>query len=264
MPEPSKAFPLPLSRALPPDLIKAAARGEIKRVVKWLRQGHVDAQCSELTGNALLHSAAVHEHLPLMQELLKRGATVDLQNAEGSTALMAAAEQARFGDAAVRLLLDYKADANLQTNLHRVTALMSAARNGHHDVVALLLVRGADPDILSAEYGTALHQAAGAGNRGCVLTLLDAGANAGLRTQLGVTARDQALKAGYSDIAQILARRSSTPDSASEASKPSSKGAAKKKQDGVLSLPSPETQGVASRAGSARRKLLSQDLAKGC
>ena len=74
---------------------------------------------------------------------------------------------------------------------------------------------------------------------------------------------DDALEAGDVIEKGVLRRPKRRPKRATRKNPASSKGAAKKKQDGVLSLPSPETQGVASR-GSARRKLLSQDLAKGC
>tara|TARA_B110001452_G_C15175417_1_gene408443 strand:- start:213 stop:998 length:786 start_codon:yes stop_codon:yes gene_type:complete len=201
---------------LPCELINAAARGEIKRVVKWLRQGDINAQCMELAGNALLHSASVHEQIEMMRELLKRGATVNLQNHEGSTALMAASEQARFGDAAVRLLLEHKADPNLQTNIQRVTALMSAARCGHAGVVALLLRSGAEPDLHNPEHGTALHQAAGAGHMNCVQLLLDAGANTELVNRKGRTAHCVAVRRGKADVAKLLASKGKDDASSGE------------------------------------------------
>lgn len=185
-------------------MIRAAARGEVKRCTKWLRQGHVDAQCEVLTGNGMLHSASVHEQLELMRTLLKHGATVDLLNFEGSTALMAAAEQARYGSAAVRILLDHKADPNLATNVRQVTALMSAARNGHEDVVTLLLENGADPDLRSDDFGTALHQAAAAGHTGCARALLRAGAKTDSRNLSGCTPRDLAVKHQHVDVARLL------------------------------------------------------------
>ena len=61
----------------------AATRGELPKVVKWLRKGgHVDALFSweDADGSpfaALLHAAAAKGQLAVAKELLKRGATVD-------------------------------------------------------------------------------------------------------------------------------------------------------------------------------------------
>lgn len=80
--------------------------------------------------------------------LLQHKACVDLQNNEGSTALMAASEQARFGTEAVRMLLERGAQCNMQCDrFDGYTALTSAARNAHHAVLVLLLEHRADPII---------------------------------------------------------------------------------------------------------------------
>ena len=201
------AMPNAAAPELPKELIHSARKGEVKRVVKWLRQGgHVDAACTSLTGNALLHSAAVHEQLELMKELLERGAAVNLQNAEGSTALMAASEQARFGTEAARLLLEHRASVDLRAS-GGITALMSAARCGHTAIVDLLLDNAADPDLQNDNGGTALMQAAGAGHTACAEALLNAGANMELRTDKGRTALHFAEKYSCRETAQLLRER---------------------------------------------------------
>ena len=57
--------------------------------------------------------------------LLQRGASVNLQNYDGLTALMAAAAQGHTSS--VQVLLDAKADASLQTK-HGHTALIGGAK----------------------------------------------------------------------------------------------------------------------------------------
>ena len=77
---------------LPEELRRSAVRGELQKVVKWLRKGGlVDALCPTTTvaGRAtaitLLQEAAVNGHLAMVRELLKRGASVDLQTSLGGT-----------------------------------------------------------------------------------------------------------------------------------------------------------------------------------
>ena len=84
--------------SLPIEIQRSAERGELQKVIKWLRKGGaVDAHCSattrdgQSTTDTLLLAAAACGHLEMVRELLKRGASVDLQNSLGNTALMNAA-----------------------------------------------------------------------------------------------------------------------------------------------------------------------------
>ena len=84
--------------SLPFEIFRSAERGELQKVVKWLRKGGaVDAFRSTTTVDgrptttSLLLAAAANDHLEMVRELLKRGASVDLPSSLGDTALMAAA-----------------------------------------------------------------------------------------------------------------------------------------------------------------------------
>lgn len=189
--------------SLPDELIHAARRGQVKRIVKWLKAGGcVDGRCTALTGNTLLHAAAVHEQAELMLLLLRQKASVNLQNHEGSTALMAASEQARYGTEAVRILLEQGAECNMQCD-RLCTALTSAARNGRRAVLLLLIEHRADPDHHTEKLGSPLMQAAGAGHVACVKALLEARADTSVRSA-GKTALDFALSRGHTEIAAML------------------------------------------------------------
>ena len=66
----------------PEEIYVAAGRGELPKVVKWLRKGgHVDALHSwedkeaRTLSSGLLHAAARNGQLAVAKELLKRGAT---------------------------------------------------------------------------------------------------------------------------------------------------------------------------------------------
>jgi hypothetical protein len=150
--------------ALPIDLIRSAERGELHAVVEWLGEGgSVDAVCPVPTGGdgeaevaGMLHVAAVRGHLVVVRELLKRGASVDLQTGAGFRALMAAAG---FGHhAIVLLLLQHSADPNHQSN-NGQAALMVAAGAGQLACVQTLLRAKADPELMDNSGRTALQYA---------------------------------------------------------------------------------------------------------
>ena len=111
-----------------------------------------------------------------MAELINRGAPVDLRSDEGSTALMAAAEQNTRGSAVVRLLLENAANPNLAQQ-DGITALMSAARTRHDAIVTTLLENSARPDQRARNGATALMIAAVEGHCCCVRALLTAQAD---------------------------------------------------------------------------------------
>jgi len=80
----------------------------------------------------------------------------------------------------VALLLDHGADPDAELSFG--TPLRIAARNGHAEIVALLLAKGADPDATSGEQEqAALHDAAELGRLATAELLLRAGADVNLR-----------------------------------------------------------------------------------
>ena len=103
---------------LPKEIHRSAQRGELQKVVKWLRKGGlVDAASSpgclvRLTASTLLHAAAANDQLEMVRELLKRGASIDLRSNLGLTAL---ADAAIFGHLSIMLvLLQHSANPDLQ------------------------------------------------------------------------------------------------------------------------------------------------------
>ena len=155
---------------LPEEVAEAATKGELQKVVKWLRKGgHVDARGEQEGARfTLLHWAATFGHLSLAKEVLKRRADVNLLSS-GCTPLMAAAfalppEQDMAGVpasipgrlAVLRLLLQQNAAVNFQ-NDSQYTALMSAAEDGNDDCIAILLEAGADTSLRESEGRNALE-----------------------------------------------------------------------------------------------------------
>ena len=95
-------------------LFEAAFMGDEHAMTAWLDEGGcVNARCAQ-TGATLLISAAYEGQESVVRMLLQRGASVNLQNFLGCTALMNTA----FKDHATvaQALLDAKADASIQSN----------------------------------------------------------------------------------------------------------------------------------------------------
>lgn len=93
------------------------------------------------------------------------------------------------------------------------TPLHYAATSGHLEIMNLLLENYAYIDAESPNGTTPLMMAAQYGSAAAVRLLLDAGADASLRNQLGLTAIDFATKANRTDSAESIAatRRSQLP-----------------------------------------------------
>ena len=120
--------------SLPEEIHLSAQRGELQKVVKWLRKGGlVDALGSTTTRGGrptttiLLLTAAAFDQLEMVRELLKRGASVDLQNSLGASALINAAGNGHLS--IVLVLLQHSANLDLQ-NIEGGTALMASAHHG--------------------------------------------------------------------------------------------------------------------------------------
>jgi ankyrin repeat protein len=136
----------------------------------------------------------------------------------------------RAGDgAAVRDLLDENAELAAARDEHGVSAVLTAARLGHDDIVQLLLdanppldvhdaaavgrtralaeLLDADRDAMrrtAADGETALHLAAAFGHQDAVELLLDHGADPAARDVEGRTPADLAAAQGHEDVARFL------------------------------------------------------------
>jgi ankyrin repeat protein len=144
-------------------LMTAARTGNVEAAKVLLDAGaKVDAR-EEWHSQTPLMWAAAYKHPEMIQELIKRGADVNARSkvntwerqvtAEprdkwlplgGMTPLMYASREGCVPCA--RILADSKADLNAQ-DPHGVTATLMAIINGHYDVAALLVDKGADPNI---------------------------------------------------------------------------------------------------------------------
>ena len=219
---PRAAMSAPTS--LPMEIHRSAGLGELQKVVKWLRKGGpVGAFCPSTTASGrpvtetLLHAAATNDHLAMVKELLKRGASVDQQGSLGVTALMEAAGYGRHS--IVLVLLQHSANPNLQSS-SGTTALMLAADRGHEACMKALLRAKANIDLQNNEGGTALMGAAQQGHEACAKALLRAKANTELLYKDGRTALQFAELEGHTVIAKLIRQHAAPPAAAAPAAPP--------------------------------------------
>jgi len=111
-------------------------------VREWLQAGgDINAPLAEApVGWTLLMGATVYEQRLLVVELLQRGASTELRQSQGSTALALATMKG--SRAVVELLLQAAADVNATDNMG-LTPFMCAVAKGHKPICELLLRHGA-------------------------------------------------------------------------------------------------------------------------
>lgn len=113
---------------------------------------------------------------------------------------------AHFGkEDIVRLLLLHHANPNISSqNGYNTYPLHAALGINHSGIAKLLIEGGAEVNVL--QYGgiAPLHQAAGYGNIDLIIALLEQGADITIRTNSGQSASDLAADKGFNEIAAIL------------------------------------------------------------
>jgi uncharacterized protein len=171
-------------------LMQAATRGNLD-TVRALLSSKADPNAKEANyGQTALMAAISQRHAAVVEELLRRGAEVDLGATSGFTPLMYAAQQ---GDAAITgILLNAGAKPNFAQPQFGMTPLIIASAMSKAEVVDLLLEKGADANAKDARGYTSLHLAVRDSDHGIdlrskddivkiVKSLLAHGANPNLR-----------------------------------------------------------------------------------
>lgn len=152
-----------------------------------------------------MHCAAQHGHTGALTTLLAHGAQADMANNRGERPLDLAAQYGRLQvvqmliRAHSELLLPYKKgydnincsnnELNCTRSILNHSPLHLASRNGHRNVVEVLLAAGVDVNLLTTS-GTALHEAALCGKDSVVKALLEFGADLNVTDSEGRTALD--------------------------------------------------------------------------
>jgi len=180
------------------DFMLAAALDNSHGLGQLLDAG-LDPNLRKANGDTALHVATREESAQALARLLQHPAIeVDLSNEAGETPLMLAALRGRL-DLAKPLLAH-----GARINRSGWTALHYACSGPGSDVVAWLIVQGADLDARAPNGTTPLMMAAGYGGPSSAELLLAAGADAALRNEQGLSAADFARRAGYERLEQML------------------------------------------------------------
>ncbi|XP_062378149.1 kinase D-interacting substrate of 220 kDa B isoform X2 [Sardina pilchardus] len=184
-------------------LMVAAEQGNLEIVQELIRRG-ANVNLDDVDCWTALISATKEGHIDVVKELLTNNANLENRDMGGWTALMWAAYKGRTEVA--RLLLEKGANANI-TGQYSVYPIIWAAGRGHAEIVRLLLQHGAKVNC-SDKYGTTpLIWAARKGHYDCVTHLLKNGADVDQEGANSMTALIVAVKGGYTEVVKELLTR---------------------------------------------------------
>lgn len=180
-----------------PDLLNAPGEGNLTPLGRaagsgWLRVAkflldHGAVIDRPANNSTALHSAAAGGHKAMVELLLARGADANARDDSGRTALHDAAANGYLSVADA--LIQGKADLNARSREDKegVTPLHVAATQGHPEMVAFLISKGAEVDARDASGMTALIRAAMHGHTEVLNKLLSAGAKPDIEDEGGMT-----------------------------------------------------------------------------
>lgn len=182
------------------EFYSAIRANDLARLEALLKSG-ADPNVRDPRGGATpLMNAAVVGSVAAMKLLLDYKADPDLTNSAGATALVwAAADLDR-----VRLLLERGADANAASERGRTALYVAARSDGSAPIVKLLMQAGADPKASDALKSTVLHAAALGNDTESVRLIIDAGADVNAADFAGFTPLIHAASNGNLDVVRLL------------------------------------------------------------
>jgi ankyrin repeat protein len=193
------SMPLPVSAGAFEDFFSAAKMDDAGQITALLKRGLDPNLVEPERGDTGLILALREGSMKVFDVLVNaRGTDIEIKARNGDTALMIAAYKGN--KQAVDVLLAKGAEVNRPG----WTALHYAAAGGHNDIVQTLLDKYAYIDAASPNRTTPIMMAAWGGHIYTVKLLLDEGADATLKNDVGMTAIDFAKSVGRQDIAEGL------------------------------------------------------------
>ena len=142
--------------------------------------------------NASLLEAARSGDIKRVQTFLSTGASASVNDKDGTTALMFAANSGYTE--IVKVLIESGANIDYKRKRYGLTALMLACAAKQVDIVRILIAKGADINAVNEDGSTALMIATLKGYSPIVQALVDALANVNLQDKDGDTALQLAVK----------------------------------------------------------------------
>ncbi|XP_034153163.1 kinase D-interacting substrate of 220 kDa B isoform X3 [Esox lucius] len=184
-------------------LMVAAEQGSLEMVQELIRRG-ANVNLDDVDCWTALISAAKEGHVDVVRDLLANNANLEHRDMGGWSALMWAAYKGRVEVA--KLLLEKGASPNI-TGQYSVYPIIWAAGRGHAEVVHQLIQHGAKVNC-SDKYGTTpLIWAARKGHYDCVMHLLVNGADVDQEGANSMTALIVAVRGGFTEVVKELLQR---------------------------------------------------------
>ena len=162
-----------------------------------------------------LHLAASFRSEQVVAQLIKAGAEIDAKDENNNTALLVATNGRDASTSIVEALLDAGANVNATGRINgrtQNTALHLAVEPAKHDLMHILLGRGANPNARDAEGSTPMHLATWLGSgRKTYEALLQAGADLNARDIKGNTILHLAVVADDVSTIEFFLEKGATP-----------------------------------------------------
>ena len=192
-------------------MIEAAARGDRDEVERLIADG-ASIEASDANGRTALVAAAYGNHVEVAEELVAAGADVNAQDATQQSAYLIATSEVGDDPRLLELTLANGADVDAKDS-YNGTGLIRAADRGYTMIVRRLLETDIDVDHVNRLGWTALLEAVilGGGDAehvDVVRILVDAGVETEIGDANGVTALEHARSNGYDEMIEILAAAS--------------------------------------------------------
>jgi len=180
--------------------INAEVRGWIPLEIAFARN-HADLASFLNEASSSFFEAAKSGEEQLVKTLLKKGVSVNAEDAEGWTALHQVSVSGHTDIAKFLIQRGAIADAK---DVDDWTPLMVASVNGYTDVVKLLIQNGADVNARDKDGMAPLHGAAVNGYNEVAILLIQSGANVNVGNKNGVTPLLMALSVNRTNMANLL------------------------------------------------------------
>ncbi|XP_045065122.1 kinase D-interacting substrate of 220 kDa B isoform X2 [Coregonus clupeaformis] len=185
------------------SLMVASEQGSVEMVQELIRRG-ANVNLDDVDCWTALISAAKEGHVEVVKELLANNASLEHRDMGGWSALMWASYKGRVEVA--QLLLEKGASPNI-TGQYSVYPIIWAAGRGHADIVHLLIHHGAKVNC-SDKYGTTpLIWAARKGHYDSVIHLLVNGADVDQEGANSMTALIVAVRGGFNEVVKEILKR---------------------------------------------------------
>ena len=195
------------------DVLTGKQNSSLQDVDSDENQSYTNDQNAEPKMDSLFE-AVQNNDLKIIENLVRAGKNVNIQNSYGNTPLHEALRKKNI--IMIKVLLDLGADPNMQNAVGRSPLFEAVDGKFSVDILKILLGAGGNPNILSNLYGTTpLHQAVFLGHNNMakalemVQALMDAGADPNIVDKIigekvHLTALQHAQKRGYLKIVEIL------------------------------------------------------------